>query len=177
MANMNLCCSCRWCETMSLNCGLQRAYCSSRSCYMNMKPQWKETYGKPEELSTTNSTWGDPGANLGFHCDRPANDRVSHERRLFSLSFVWWQYRDTCNGCTVDRMHRRTTAIDLFRSQCVWKVMEVTGEWQFRMTIIVLTRSTFTNERKVPKERILILIMHTVWPSTVMSVEVTQCPG
>jgi hypothetical protein len=45
------CCSCRWGETMSLNCGNQRAYCSSPRWYMSMESHDAMILtGKIEEL-------------------------------------------------------------------------------------------------------------------------------
>jgi hypothetical protein len=72
------CRSCRCGETVSLNCGHQRAYCSSSSCWpnMNMEPRCNDTdrgnrrtRRKPcssATLSTTNPTWIDLDGNPGL---------------------------------------------------------------------------------------------------------------
>jgi hypothetical protein len=39
-------------------------------------------------LSTTNSTWIEPGANLGIHGQRPATNRLSHGTALVKLILV-----------------------------------------------------------------------------------------
>jgi hypothetical protein len=45
------CCSCRWDETVSLNCSHQHAYCSSPGWYISMEPWWNSTdRGKPKNL-------------------------------------------------------------------------------------------------------------------------------
>jgi hypothetical protein len=43
-------CSCRWGETMSLNCGHQRVQCSSLRWYMTMQPRWNDADSKTEKL-------------------------------------------------------------------------------------------------------------------------------
>jgi hypothetical protein len=87
-----LCCSCRWGETMSLNCGHQRAYCSSpRLIWV-----WRATVewcwqGKTRELGNkpvpvplcpTQIPHGLPGANPGLCCERPATNRLSHSHSV-----------------------------------------------------------------------------------------------
>jgi hypothetical protein len=75
------CCSCRWGETISLNCGHQRAYCSSSRWYMSMEShdgmtltgENRRSLRKADPsaaLSTTNLTWTDPGANPGLRGKR-----------------------------------------------------------------------------------------------------------
>jgi hypothetical protein len=82
-------CSCRWCETTSLNCGLQRGLLFiSQVTYEHQEPWWNNTDGKTEELkrqtcpsatmSITNCTWTDLGVNPGLHSERPVTDHLSH---------------------------------------------------------------------------------------------------
>jgi hypothetical protein len=83
------CCSCRWGETMSVNCGHKRAYCSSLRCYMRMEnhggiiltEERRRTLRKTcpsDTLSTTNPTRSGPGANRSLRGERPATNRLSH---------------------------------------------------------------------------------------------------
>jgi hypothetical protein len=45
------CCSCRWCETMALDCGHLWAFCSPPTWYMCMEPWWNSTdRGKTQDL-------------------------------------------------------------------------------------------------------------------------------
>jgi hypothetical protein len=87
------CCSCRWGETVSLNCDHQQAYCSSPRWYMSMESHGgmimtggnRTTRRKtcPSAISsTTKPTWTDPGAKLGHYCERPATNRLSHDTTL-----------------------------------------------------------------------------------------------
>jgi hypothetical protein len=80
--------SCWWGKTMSLNCGHQRAYCSSPRLYMSMEAtvEWY-WQGKPKNseinlsqytLFTIHPTWTDPRANPGLRRERPAANRLSH---------------------------------------------------------------------------------------------------
>jgi hypothetical protein len=80
--------SCRWGETVSLDCGYQRAYCSSPRWYMNSDTQKQRTRKETCSIATssiTNPTWTDPGANPGLRCERPATNRLS--RLLPSASY------------------------------------------------------------------------------------------
>jgi hypothetical protein len=58
-------CSCRWGETMSLNCGHQGAYClSSPVIYEHGQPWWNDT--DRENRRTRRKTWADPGPDPGL---------------------------------------------------------------------------------------------------------------
>jgi hypothetical protein len=74
---------------LTLNCGHQRAYCSSLRLYMSteghsgmiLTEETRRTRRKTcpsATLSTTNPTWIDPGANVGLRGERPATNRLSH---------------------------------------------------------------------------------------------------
>jgi hypothetical protein len=71
-------CSCRWGESVSLNCSHQRAYCSSSKWCMDMeshggmiltgeKRRTLRNTLASATLSTTNPTWTDWGAKQGLH--------------------------------------------------------------------------------------------------------------
>jgi hypothetical protein len=82
------CCSCRWGETMSLNCGHQRAYCSSQRWYIHMEPDRMTVNSESRRtrrktcpsatLSTADLTWSNPVANPGFRGNRPATNHLNH---------------------------------------------------------------------------------------------------
>jgi hypothetical protein len=82
LCNFFASCSCRWVETMSLNCIYKRAYCSSPRWYMSMKSQggmiltWvtEITLRKP---CLTNPTT-DQDTNRGLGGERPPINRPSH---------------------------------------------------------------------------------------------------
>jgi hypothetical protein len=89
IAYTGFCCPCRWSVTMSLNCGYQRAYCSSPTWYVSMESHGgiiftgenRRTLRKTcpiATLSTTNPTWTDLGAKTGLRGERQATDRLSH---------------------------------------------------------------------------------------------------
>jgi hypothetical protein len=71
-------CSCRWAETVSLNCGHLWV------CRATVEWYWQGKTGElgrktcpNATLSTTNSTWIDPGANPGLRGERPAANDLS----------------------------------------------------------------------------------------------------
>jgi hypothetical protein len=77
------CLTCREAGTMSLNCGHQRAYCSTPRSYMSMEShggmiltgKTRRTLRKTcasATLSTTNPTRTDPGAKPRLRGERPA---------------------------------------------------------------------------------------------------------
>jgi hypothetical protein len=97
------CCSCRWGETVTLNCGHQRAYCSSSRWYMSMKSlgrmvltgENRRTRRKTcpsTTLSTTNLTLTGSGAKPGLRCARPANNRVSHGTTIIFRCLVFFTH-------------------------------------------------------------------------------------
>jgi hypothetical protein len=75
---------------MSLNCGHQRAYCSSPDdrLYEYGEPRWNdidrgklkasEKTSPSATLSTENPTWTDPAANPGLCGERPASNHLGH---------------------------------------------------------------------------------------------------
>jgi hypothetical protein len=81
-------CSCRWVETMSLNCVHQQAYCWSPGWYGYGNDDDRENPNTVEKtccsatLSTTNSKCPDPGANPGLSDERQATNRLSHGTTL-----------------------------------------------------------------------------------------------
>jgi hypothetical protein len=86
-----ICCSCRWGNTMSLNCGHQRACSSPWHISMeshrrmiltgeNRRTRIKTCPSAP--LSITNPTWTDPGANPSLRDERPVTNRLSHDTAL-----------------------------------------------------------------------------------------------
>jgi hypothetical protein len=107
----------RWGETMSLNCDLQRIYCSSpddNEYGALVKWYWQ---GKTEELgekcpsatlSTTNPTWIDMDANPGFRGERPAIKCLCHgteintSLHLVQVGPIWRKYVSSSkiNICT-----------------------------------------------------------------------------
>jgi hypothetical protein len=72
-----LCCSCsyRWCETLSLNCGHQRAYCSSSRWYMST-----ESHGgivlTGENRRTRRRICPSAHLSITSHMDRPGREPV-----------------------------------------------------------------------------------------------------
>jgi hypothetical protein len=98
------CCSCRWGETMSLNCSLQQAYFSFPRWYIWVwMPCWNNNREKLKNsernlsqchLSVTNPTQTDQGANLGLHGERPATNRLIH-----SMSMLWHHTRKGIRTC------------------------------------------------------------------------------
>jgi hypothetical protein len=44
------CCSCRWGESMSLNCCHQQAYCSFPGWYMSMETRWNDADRETEQV-------------------------------------------------------------------------------------------------------------------------------
>jgi hypothetical protein len=82
---------------MSLNCGHQRAYCSSNKRYMGVeiyggmiltgqnRITWRKTCPSAT-LSITNLTWTDTGANPGLRCQRSATGCIATND--FLLYFV-----------------------------------------------------------------------------------------
>jgi hypothetical protein len=83
------CCQCRQGDTMYLNWGHQRAYCSSPRWYLSIESHaWnytdrenrrirRKTYPSAT-LSITNATWTEPGENPGLHSERSATNCLSH---------------------------------------------------------------------------------------------------
>jgi hypothetical protein len=77
------CCSCRWGETVSLNCGHQRpiVHTPGNINYEYEQPRWNDIdRGKQKNskktcptatLSNTNLTWTDQVANPGLRAERP----------------------------------------------------------------------------------------------------------
>jgi hypothetical protein len=100
------CCSCRWGEMMSLNCGHQRAYFSSPRWYISMGSHGgsiltgeniipRRTICRSTTLSNTNSTWTNLGANPGLRGERPATNFLSHGKAdvtcyMIRLWCLWW---------------------------------------------------------------------------------------
>lgn len=78
-------------ETMYLNYGQKRAYCSSLKLYEYIEQWWNYIYRvklknseKPVSqylLSTTDSTYIDPGANRRLRCERPETNYVRYDTR------------------------------------------------------------------------------------------------
>jgi hypothetical protein len=100
------CCSCRWGETMSLNCGHERAYCSSPDIWVwrvTVEWYWQEIQGEEtcpsSSLSTTNPTWSHPGANPGLRGERPATNRLARSSWLLQrtlLTPLWLAFQNSC---------------------------------------------------------------------------------
>jgi hypothetical protein len=80
--------SSQWVQITSLNCGHQRAYCSSPKSYMSMECHGEMVLmGKLKNLEkiylsatvfTTNPAWTALGANPGLHGERPATNHLIH---------------------------------------------------------------------------------------------------
>jgi hypothetical protein len=91
--------SCRCYETVSLNCGQQRACCPCpRWCTSmekhggmiltgeNQKKNSEEKTCPGTTFSITDYTWTDPGANLVFRGERPKPNRLSHRTAWVIMS-------------------------------------------------------------------------------------------
>jgi hypothetical protein len=88
------CCSCRWGETMSLNCGHQQTYCSSPR-YMSLESHGgmilTEENRKTRRrtcLSATLSTTNPTRTNPGLGGKRPATNHLSHGTTYCILTAV-----------------------------------------------------------------------------------------
>jgi hypothetical protein len=95
-------CSCRWGEAMSLNCGHQRAYCSSRRWYMSMANHGSMILtGETEELGETPAPVSlcppqiQRAPNPSLRGERPATNHLSHGTALVTrlLLVLWWHPR------------------------------------------------------------------------------------
>jgi hypothetical protein len=120
LSHVETSCTCRWGE--SLNCGHQRAYCSSPMWYMSMENHGgiiftaknRRTRRKPclsATLSTTNPTWTDQGTNLG---ERPATNHLSHTTALENSYRMSWssdQHSRFAFGMTRFQISARSPAI------------------------------------------------------------------
>jgi hypothetical protein len=92
-------CSCRWVETMSLNCGQQWAYSLSPRWYMSMESHGgmiltgenRRTRRKTcpsATFSTTNPTWTSQGANPGLCGEMLATNCLSHDTAYSNITSV-----------------------------------------------------------------------------------------
>jgi hypothetical protein len=109
IVELQCCCSCRCGETVSLNCGLWRAYCSSpRLCVRqeshggviltgeNRKSRKKTC--PSATFSTSDPTWIDSG----LRSDRPATNRLSHDTACcLSLLMICLVYISVCRRVSV----------------------------------------------------------------------------
>jgi hypothetical protein len=93
-----ICCLCRWCETMSLNCDQQRAYCSHPRRYTTIET-WRNDTNKVKlkksernlsqchlDYHKSHMNW--PGREPGLFGARPATNCLSHcpDRHQVSLN-------------------------------------------------------------------------------------------
>jgi hypothetical protein len=130
------CCSCRWGETMSLNCSHHRAYCSSPSWYITMdrhggkiltgenRRTWRKICTSAT-LFTTNPTWTNPAANTDLRGERPSTTTFPRQSLAQEFSFPlkvgwmptyisvyafprWYEFGERRSNCILTGENRRT---------------------------------------------------------------------